>query len=140
MLAETVLSLSLVCDVAFTVTDTTSSSTQLDYGRPPISTQTEMPRRVTDRLFVELGPGRNRIRLPRQLSRPNEEGWRDLKELAVADQAIDAKFTFYPTVGGSITINRMNGEVRARWGNLLFGSNSLAGDCRPYEAPTTRLF
>jgi len=140
MIAEAVLSLSLVCDVTFTVTDTTSSSTRLDYGSPSISTQTETPRRVTDRLFVELGENANRIRLPRQLSRPSEEGWRDLKDLAVADQAIDAKFTFYPTVGGTVTINRMTGEIRARWGNLLFGSNSLAGDCRPYEVPTTRMF
>lgn len=140
MIAEAVLSLSLVCDVTFTVTDTTRSNTHLDYGSPAIATQTETPRQVTDRLFVELGPDRSRIRLPQQLSRPNEQGWRDLKEVSVGNEAIGAKFTFYPTVGGSLTINRMNGEVRARWGNLLFGSNSLAGDCRPYEAPTTRMF
>lgn len=140
MIVEAVLSLSLVCDVTFTVTDTTSSNTRLEYGSPSIATQTETPRQVSDRLFVELGPDKNRMRLPRQLSRPNEEGWRDLKELAVADQSLEAKFTLFPTVGGTVTINRMTGEVRARWGNLLFGSNSLAGDCRPYEVPTTRMF
>lgn len=131
--------LSLACAVSFEVAETSSSQMRLDYGAPPIGSETTTMRPADGQAFVELG-AENRIRLPRQLVSGRDEGWRALRDVASSDTAIIAKFTFAPTVNGTININRMTGEIRVRWGNFLWGSRSMDGDCRPYEQPTTRLF
>lgn len=139
MISETAFTLSLLCTVTFTVTDTNSSQTHLNYGSPPVRSQSTSQREASGPLNVELGAN-DRIRLPRQLVSGRDQGWRDLKDLQVDETSIQAKFTFSPTVGGSVSIDRMTGEVRARWGNILWGHNSLGGECRPSEVRSEPLF
>ena len=139
MINEAGLALSLMCAVSFDVSETSSSQMTLNYGTPPISSQTTTARETAGRAFVELGE-QDRLRLPRQLLSGRDEGWRTLRDVVRSDTSITAKFTFSTMLNGTVTIDRMTGEIRARWGNLLLGFSSMDGECRPYERSAERLF
>ena len=139
MLVESALSLSLICAVTYDVTDTATTSVTPNFGEMPMQGKIETQRQVAGQVYFQFEES-NRIRLPNKSVGHRDDGWREVTAIEIQDQKITGRFPYRMAIGGQFEIDRMNGEVKVRIGNILVGYVSMRGSCEPYEAPATRLF
>ena len=134
-----VLQLSLICAVSFTVTENSAPLYSPNYGAEYARPENFSSRPERGELLFSFAED-SRMRLPHQLVGTRDDGWRELKSITVTDESISARFSFELAAGGSVEIDRMTGEVRVRYGNILWGHKQIVGRCDRYEAPTQRRF
>lgn len=139
MLQDTALVLNLLCAVSFNMNDTSTTSINPTYGQPPVTGAVTSRREVHGETLVQIGEA-NRIRLPHHIVRSRDDGWRELTDLSVNDDRITAKFQYKFAETGTLDVDRMTGEIRARMGNVLAGYYNLVGRCFPQEVRKERLF
>lgn len=133
------LQLSLICAVSFSVTDSSTTSLNPGYGGAPVYAESTRRNQLEGELRFEFSEN-SRMRLPHQLGGSRDDGWRELKNVSVVDEKITARFSLEFAVGGQVEIDRMTGDVRVRYGNLLWGDGQIVGRCDRYEAPVERRF
>ena len=136
---DEIFQLSLICAVSFTVTDSSMSMVSPGYGNPPVMAQRSTSREASGELMLAFDQD-SRMRLPHQLVSGRDNGWRELKSIVVADNKINARFNFEMTVGGRVEVDRISGDIRVQYGNVLWGHKQIIGRCDRYEAPTERRF
>lgn len=139
MLQEATFAVHLLCAVSFSMSDTSTTSINPGYGQLPVTGEIVSRQQVQGEVRVRFGE-QNRIRLPHQIVRARDDGWRELTDIEIADERIVAKFQYKFAEAGTLEIDRMNGEVRARMGNMITGYYTLVGKCTSQEMPRERLF
>lgn len=133
------LVLSLVCSVTFSVTDTATTSVQPSYGQLPIHGSVETERQVDGKIYFDFGDT-SRMKVPDQLAGVRDDGWRNLSDLEITDQKIIGRYALRLGGAGTFEIDRMDGSVRTRAGNIIVGYRTMRGHCEPYSLPRERLF